>query len=167
MSATLPPLPGKIISGGQTGVDRAALDAAMDLGVSAGGWCPAGRRAEDGPIALRYPLTETEEADYAVRTARNVEMADATLIITNGRLSGGTELTLQCALKAAKPCLVVDLREPLDYADQVCRWIASLQINILNVAGPRESSQPGVYSLARDLLRDILRRRLASACGGD
>ena len=167
MSATPLLLPGKIISGGQTGVDRAALDAAMDLGVSAGGWCPAGRRAEDGPIALRYPLTETEEADYAVRTARNVEMADATLIITNGRLSGGTELTLQCALQAAKPCLVVDLREPLDYADQVCRWIASLQINILNVAGPRESSQPGVYSLARDLLRDILRRRLASACAGD
>ena len=129
----------------------------MALEVPVGGWCPAGRRAEDGPINPGYPLTETEESDYAVRTARNVETADGTLVITNGRLSGGTELTLQCALQAGKPCLVLDLREPLDHADLARRWIEALALESLNVAGPRESSQPGVYVLAYQLVEKILK----------
>lgn len=150
-------LPRKVISGGQTGVDRAALDAAMALEIPVGGWCPAGRRAEDGPIDSRYPLTETEETDYAVRTARNVETADGTLVITNGRLSGGTELTVRSALKTGKPCLVLDLREPLDHAEEARRWIQALALETLNVAGPRESNQPGVSALAYDLVLKILK----------
>lgn len=79
----------KIISGGQTGVDRAALDVALELGLPCGGWCPRGRRAEDGVIAERYPLTETRSARYAVRTVRNVRAADGTLVLTRGQPSGG------------------------------------------------------------------------------
>lgn len=80
-------LPGRrlrVISGGQTGVDRAALDVALELGLPCGGWCPAGRRAEDGPIPARYPLTETAGADYVERTRRNVVEADATLVLCHG-----------------------------------------------------------------------------------
>ena len=130
----------------------------MALDFAVGGWCPAGRRAEDGPIDPRYPLIETEESDYAGRTARNVETADGTLVITNGRLSGGTELTVRCALGAGKPCLVLDLREPLDHAGEARRWIDALAVTVLNIAGPRESHQPGVYALAYELLSTVLKR---------
>src|SRR5512136_1042597 len=82
---------GKIISGGQTGVDRAALDVALELGISSGGWCPKGRKAEDGPIDIRYPVRETTSANYSVRTGRNVRESDGTLVLTGlGRASAGT-----------------------------------------------------------------------------
>ena len=144
----------RIVSGGQTGVDRAALDVALELGMACGGWCPAGRRAEDGPIAPRYPLTETASADYAERTARNVADADATLVITGARLSGGTLLTVEAALRAGQPCLVVDLRQAADPA-AVREWLALTAPATLNVAGPRESALPGIHDQARAFLRAV------------
>jgi len=148
-------LPGKrlrVISGGQTGVDRAALDVALELGLDCGGWCPAGRRAEDGPIPVLYPLLETETADYAGRTRRNVAEADATLVLCHGSLNGGTLMTVEVACTRAKSCLVIDLRRPW----QVQRWQEACAIRTLNVAGPRESSAPGIYALASDFLRRAL-----------
>ncbi len=144
----------KIISGGQTGVDRAALDVALELGIPCGGWCPKGRRAEDGVIPACYPLMEINSKDYRVRTRRNVRDSDGTLILTRGPLSGGTALTRRLAKEMDKPCLVVDLTQrPL--ASDVCAWIASNGIRTLNVAGPRESTQSGIYFQGKKFLRRV------------
>jgi predicted Rossmann fold nucleotide-binding protein DprA/Smf involved in DNA uptake len=147
----------KIISGGQTGVDRAALDAALALGIPCGGWCPKGRRAEDGVIPEHYPLTETTSKDYRVRTRRNVRDSDGTLILSRGPVSGGTALTRRLAKKMNKPCLVVDLAQR-PRASDVRAWIPSNNTHTLNVAGPRESSQPGIHALARRFLQRVLGR---------
>ncbi|MEN6449261.1 MAG: putative molybdenum carrier protein [Thermoguttaceae bacterium] len=141
----------KIISGGQTGVDRAALDAAMELGIDHGGWCPRGRLAEDGRIPDRYLLRETESAVYAVRTERNVVESDATLILYRGRVSGGTELTLRLARRYGRRYLAVDLDAKPDAAD-ARRWLDQNDVDTLNVAGPRESQSPGIGQLAREFL---------------
>lgn len=145
----------KIVSGGQTGVDRAALDAALALGIPCGGWCPKGRRAEDGIIPAHYPLTETTSKDYRVRTQRNVRDSDGTLILTRGPLSGGTALTRRLTKEAGKHCLVVDLAQRPRTSD-VRAWVASNNVRILNVAGPRESNQPRIYLQAKKLLRRLL-----------
>lgn len=145
----------RLIAGGQSGGDRAALDLALVLGIDCGGWCPAGRRAEDGPIDARYPLSETASADYSERTRRNVLEADATLVLCQGALSGGTLLTVQIAGELDKPCLVVDLRRPWQ-PGEVGAWLEACAIACLNVAGPRESSAPGIYALARDYLQAAL-----------
>lgn len=147
---------GKILSGGQTGVDRAALDVAIELGIACGGWCPQGRRAEDGAIASHYPLQETASADYRERTQRNVRNADGTLIITADELRGGTALTRTLAEKLRKPCLVVDPMQRTSVR-QTRAWIATHGIRTLNVAGPRESGQPGIYLRTRNFLRRLLR----------
>ena len=105
----------KIVSGGQTGVDRAALDVALELGVACGGWCPKGRRAEDGTIAERYPLTETSTRAYPERTRRNVLDSDGTLILARGRPTGGTALTIKIAAETGKPCFIVDLSAEADW----------------------------------------------------
>ena len=147
----------KIISGGQTGVDRAALDAAISLGVDHGGWCPAGRLAEDGPIADVYHLTETASTDYTVRTEQNVIDADATLILCRGELTGGTALTKQMAQRHGKPCLVVDLGMPPDVAD-ISAWLAEHNVAALNVAGPRESTCPGIGAAAEECVRQLFDR---------
>ncbi len=101
----------KVVSGGQTGVDRAALDAALGLGLPCGGWRPQGRRAEDGRIPDRYPLTETPGKDYPTRTRRNVRDSDFTLVLTVGEPTGGTLLTVQAAKRQGRPCVVVDLAD--------------------------------------------------------
>jgi hypothetical protein len=146
-----------VVTGGQTGVDRAALDVALALGLSHGGWCPRGRRAEDGPIDERYALRETESDRYHIRTERNVEDADATLILTlGGPLTGGTRLTQTYARRHGKPCRVVALGDETDPA-AVRAWLAELDVRILNIAGPRESTQPGVYAAAADWLRRLWR----------
>ena len=145
----------RVVSGGQTGVDRAALDAARSLGLPCGGWCPAGRRAEDGPIPSRYPLTETVATDYAVRTERNVRGSDATLILYAGPLGGGTALTRRLAARFGRPCLVVDLDRPPD-AGGVRAWVAREGVRVLNVAGPRESQRPGIQERARRYLLAVL-----------
>lgn len=141
----------KIISGGQTGVDRAALDAAIEAGIPHGGWCPRGRLAEDGRIPDEYELVETESPDYPARTEQNVLDADATLILHRGPLSGGTVLTLRMAERYGRPSLVVDLDDGLDPAD-VRSWLEGRSVETLNVAGPRESQNPGIGELAREFL---------------
>src|SRR2546426_6950977 len=101
----------KVISGGQTGVDRAALDVALELGVPAGGWCPKGRKAEDGSLAPCYPLTETPSEEYWQRTEWNVRDSDGTLVLTRGAPTEGTAYTIEVAKKLGRPCLVLDLRD--------------------------------------------------------
>src|SRR5689334_3584695 len=120
----------KIISGGQTGVDRAALDVALELGLECGGWCPKGRKAEDGPIPQRYPLTETDSDQYPLRTAMNVRDADGTLIVTRGQPDRGTGLTLQLAKRYDKPFFVVDLDHDAEPAE-VRGWLKRKGITIL------------------------------------
>ncbi len=145
----------KIISGGQTGVDRAPLDAALDLGIPCGGWCPKGRRAEDGIIPAIYPLQETSSSAYPMRTEMNVQDSDGTLILTQGSLSGGTLLTLKLARKHRKPYILADLPREAD-ASVVREWCRKNQVHILNIAGPRESESPGIYHLAVSFLKDLL-----------
>lgn len=151
----------KIVSGGQTGVDRAALDVALELGLPCGGWCPQGRRAEDGPIAPCYPLRETPWDGYPQRTEWNVRDSDGTLVLTRGQPDRGTALTVKLAQQRKKPCLVVDLEKP--DVGAVRNWVEMNRIETLNVAGPRESSAPGIQEQAADLLRHLL--QLGSACG--
>jgi len=146
----------RIISGGPTGVDRAGLDVALALGLAIGGGCPQGRRAEDGIIPDRYPLTETPERDYQARTRRNVEDADGTLILNQGALDGGTALTVAHALKVGKPCWVVALEEGIDWA-AFRDWLDENRIATSNVAGPRESQRSGVYAAAVRYLEKMLR----------
>ena len=147
----------KIISGGQTGVDRAALDVAVELGIACGGWCPKGRAREDGPIPDHYPLTETPSAEPAQRTEWNVRDADATLIIAQGKLTGGAALTRRFARSMKKPCLVTNPAEAISPAT-VRDWLDDHQVEVLNVAGPRASNDPHIYELARQLLSNALAR---------
>lgn len=146
----------RIVSGGQTGVDRAALDAAMDCGFETGGWCPRGRRSEDGTIPAHYDLVETRSPFYTVRTRWNVRDSDGTLVLCRGEATGGTQLTVEAARKAGKPCLVRDLgarRRPR--VDTVVRWIEEHRIETLNVAGPRESTAPGITPEATKWLKRL------------
>jgi hypothetical protein len=177
----------KIISGGQTGVDRGALDAALELGFSCGGWCPAGRLAEDGTIAKRYPVVELPDARYAERTARNVADSDGTLIISNGEPIGGTRETIDRCVEMDKPHLVIDCeRMQIDAAIELAlgfirylssrahaRDLASVRTRpglrrdpspslgmtiVLNVAGPRASQWPEGHKIAEQIVSTVLRR---------
>jgi len=149
--------PLKIISGGQTGVDRAALDVALELSVPCGGWCPQGRRAENGVIANKYPLRETPSADYPQRTEWNVCDSDGTLVLTRGApvAGSGTAFTIELARAHRRPCLVVDLVNPMP-AQQVRDWMAENRIRVLNVAGPRAEGNRGIYKQAVGFLRKVL-----------
>jgi hypothetical protein len=146
----------RLCSGGQTGVDRAALDIALELHLPCGGWCPRGRRAEDGRIPLRYPLQETDSPLYPVRTRWNVRDSDATLILTRGRPDRGTGLTCTIAQQMARPIFIVDLNGPVD-CNVIRKWMKANGVRVLNVAGPRESSQPGIYKQASAVLRRLLK----------
>ena len=150
----------RIVSGGQTGVDRAALDAALSLNFPCGGWCPKGRRAEDGVIPARYPLRETDSPAYVRRTALNVADSDGTLILTRGALRGGTALTAELARKKGRSCRVVQLEQGMPVAETVS-WLHEHAIAVLNVAGPRESQRPGIYQEAREFIRRILLTRMS------
>ena len=158
----------KIVSGGQTGVDRAALDTALALGISCGGWCPKGRRAEDGPIPARYKLRETAGADYAERTRLNVRDSDGTLVLVRGAApgstGGGTGLTIDIAAELGRPIHIVDLETP-ETAKNVAAtraWLASAGVRVVNVAGPRESEARGVAAAAASFLADLLRAGIGS-----
>ena len=144
----------KIISGGQTGVDRAALDAAIRLDITCAGWCPLGRWAEDGEIDERYPLQETESPDPAERTSLNVAESDGTLVLADDGLDEGSMLTVQYAQKIGKPCLIFDFKGQGHVSD-VRDWIAQDDIKILNVAGGRESTSPGIYELSIGFLTEL------------
>ena len=145
----------QIVSGGQSGVDRAALDAALARGMACGGWCPAGRKAEDGPLDARYRLKETPLSDYAQRTEWNVRDSDGTLVLHAGEVSGGTAQTVELAKRMQKPCLLVDLSQT-PRPVTVHAWVTQHQIAVLNVAGPRESKSPGIYARARSFLDEVL-----------
>jgi len=149
----------RIVSGGQSGVDRAALDAAVAAGVEIGGWCPAGRWAEDGPIPAHYPLIETASPDPAERTRLNVRDSDATLLLVFGRAHGGTALTYELAKKLGRPHQLVDLQKAHS-AERVARWVRQLDVRVLNVAGPREGEVPGIYGRAFELVTGVLQDRL-------
>jgi hypothetical protein len=151
----------RVVSGGQTGVDRAALDAAMALGLPVGGWCPSGRRAEDGPIPDRYPLKEASSPDSAERTECNVRDSDATLILHRGPITGGTRLTAELARRYARPLLCRDLGDPIDPAD-VVHWLRLNRIRALNCAGPRESEAPGIEGQAGVFLSSLFRLWMAA-----
>jgi hypothetical protein len=148
----------KIISGGQTGVDRGALDAALAAGFPCGGWCPAGRKAEDGPIPDRYPVTETGGACYAERTRRNVIDSDATLVIYFGELVGGTEKTARLCGHLGKPVLLLDglERDPEAVAASAADFVMSHGTKTLNVAGPRESGYAGAQQFAARAVTSLL-----------
>lgn len=147
----------KIVSGGQSGVDRAALDFAIAGGYPHGGWCPRGRRAEDGAIAARYALNETASAGYRERTRRNVLDSDATLILNTGNLADGSLLTLRIAEREGKPVHVVALDAASRHRQlsQVSDWLRTHRIGVLNVAGPRESKRPGIRTRALALLQAL------------
>lgn len=136
-------------------MDRAALDVAIELGLEHGGWCPRGRRAEDGIIPPRYHLRETVDNDYSSRTRLNVKDADGTLIIYRDELEGGTELTAHFAGEVHKPVLIVDVEHPVD-TGTFKDWLQRHHIGTLNIAGPRESKKPGIYKQTVDLLRGLL-----------
>jgi hypothetical protein len=177
----------KIISGGQTGVDRGALDAALALGFSCGGWCPAGRLAEDGTIPKGYPVVELPDAGYAERTARNVTDSDGTLIISNGEPTGGTGETIDRCVELNKPYLVIDCeRMQIDEAIELALGfvrhlssraramdLASVRTRpglrrdpshplgmtiVLNVAGPRASQWSEGHETALQIVSTVLRR---------
>ena len=148
-----------IISGGQTGADRGALDAAIELGIPHGGTCPKGRIAEDGTIPAKYQLKESNSKDSPERTETNVAKADGTLICTFGRLTGGSKLTAEFARRHNKPYLHLDLNaEATDYAVKCVRaWLAEQDIKVLNVAGGRESESAGLHGAVKDLLTRVFR----------
>ena len=156
----------RIVSGGQTGVDRAALDAALAAGLPCGGWCPRGRRAEDGIIDARYPVIETPGESTIERTRANVGDSDATLILCLGRAAGGTRDTMDCAAAARKPALVIDLADDAAAPARLSRiigWLDANGVGVLNVAGPRESEHPGIHNMARTLVRDLIAAQRDSA----
>lgn len=145
-----------IVSGGQTGADRAALDFAIRAGIPHTGWCPRGRLAEDGRLDSRYHLQETPTSKYDERTRWNVRDSDATLVITiKPKATGGTGLTLGIARQFAKPHLHIarDTMESLESeAESVLEFIAEHRVTRLNVAGPRASQEPEIAAFVSDLL---------------
>lgn len=168
----------RVISGGQTGVDRGALDAAIEEGTPHGGFCPRGRRAEDGVIPALYELREASSDAYPVRTAMNVRRGHGTLLLVHGtpglRRSRGTKLTLELCRKEQKPWHAADPRRP-DHVDRVAAWIDELGAGaaipdgwleglerekslVLNVAGPRESQAPGIHDETVKFLRMVFCR---------
>ncbi len=148
----------KIVSGGQTGVDRAALDFARRHGYEHGGWCPRGRRAEDEAIPLAYQLHETPTSGYGERTEKNVVDSDATLIVTReSELAGGTAFTKTCAGQHGRPVLVVRECDGMaEGAATLSKFLEQNQVRTLNVAGPRESQAPGLGNFVRELLEAAL-----------
>lgn len=148
----------KIVSGGQTGVDRAALDVALDFGIAAGGWCPEGRLAEDGRIPWRYPVIALPGAGYRQRTKRNVADSDGTVILYFGAPTGGTEQTLLFCIQTQKPYVLIDATEAslVRASDKLAHFIEQVGIGVLNVAGPRASGAPEAYAYARTVLEAVL-----------
>ncbi len=148
----------KIISGGQTGVDRAALDAAIKNNIPHGGWCPKGRKAEDGIIPNKYLLEETFTDDYSERTKLNIHDSGGTLVLVNKipvDVNDGTILTMNYTKEEKKPLLVVAL-DNSDLVSIIKHWMTENSIQVLNIAGPRESQSPGIYNAGFEVLHKFL-----------
>lgn len=147
----------KIISGGQTGADRAALDAAINLGVPHGGWIPKGRIAEDGPLPEKYQLKEMPTKSYQKRTEQNIIDSDGTLIIANGKLTGGSALTRTMARNRNKPFLYIDLLKTPKYlvSSKIIDWMIEYDVKVLNVAGPRASKDPKIYDTVKKIIEGV------------
>jgi hypothetical protein len=144
----------RIVSGGQTGADRAALDFAIEHGVPHGGWCPQGRVSEDGAIDAGYALQETPTPDYTQRTEWNVRDSDGTVIFSiSAKLNGGSKVTEDFAAALGKPCLHLSVESDGEQAvNRLCEFIQQHKIRVLNVAGPRSSNEPGVGAFVREVL---------------
>jgi hypothetical protein len=155
----------RIISGGQTGVDRAALDVALAFGLPYGGWLPKGRRTEDGALPDTYKMKEMPTADYSGRTEQNVIDSQGTLIICRGKPKGGTELTQALAVRHHRPCLHVDPSSinVFQAAKNISTWISQQGIEVLNVAGPRNSEDPEIYTLTVKILKAVFYMNLINS----
>ena len=147
----------KIISGGQTGVDRAALDVALELGIACGGWCPEGRHADDGTIPARYPVQETAGMDHTVRTEHNVRDSDGTLMFYRGELQGGTAYAVLMAHHLKRPVMAVNVDAPPVPGD-IVDWIKRHRLEVLHVGGQREATSPGIYERVRGMIRNVVIR---------
>ncbi len=147
----------KIVSGGQTGADQAALDAAISLGIEHGGWIPKGRLTESGSLPVKYKLKEIASSRYRERTERNIIDSDATLIFSFGPLTGGSALTEALAIKHNKPCLHIDFDAVAPHKALIAikKWLLSNTIKTLNIAGPRASGEPRIYTAVYELLLKI------------
>ena len=150
----------KIISGGQTGVDRAALDAALTADFPCGGWCPADRSAEDGPIPERYPMSLITEGGYRLRTLKNVQLSDGTAILFSQSLLGGTKLARDMCIREKKPFIVLDATQiSVERAVKaVVRFIGENEIQTMNVAGPRASGWPAGYEFALAVVSGVIEK---------
>jgi hypothetical protein len=148
----------KIISGGQTGADQAALDAAINLGIPHGGWIPKGRLTEDGPLSDKFNLIEMPTESYPERTKKNIRDSDGTLILSRGRLTGGSGFTEEQAIKYGKPLLHIDLSSitPFDSAVLINDWIVDYDIKVMNVAGPRAIKDSKIYQSTLDIIKSVL-----------
>ncbi len=148
----------KIISGGQTGADQAALDAAIKLGIPHGGWIPKGRLTENGPLPDRYDLIEMPTESYPEHTKKNIRESGGTLILSHGRLTGGSEGTKKWALKCGKQLLHIDLSKvtPFDSTVIINNWVVDNDIKVLNVAGPRASKDSKIYQSTVDIIESVL-----------
>jgi hypothetical protein len=147
----------KIISGGQTGADRAALDFAIKHNIPYGGWIPKGRKAEDGRLPDHYQLREMPSSVYSKRTEKNILDSDGTLIISHGQLTGGSALTREFSKRQKRPCIHIDMEDTAmdDAATQVKAWIKRKHIQVLNVAGSKDSKDPEIYDATMSLLKSV------------
>jgi len=148
----------KIISGGQTGADRAALDTAIKFNISYGGWIPEGRKTEDGPLSQRYRMDEMPTDSYPKRTKQNIMDSHGTIIISRGTLTGGSLLTQQLASKLKKPCCHIDLFELDEFGAAIVinSFIADYDIEIINIAGPRAGKDPFIYNSVKTVLETVI-----------
>ncbi|MFC1535280.1 YpsA SLOG family protein [Thermodesulfobacteriota bacterium] len=148
----------KIVSGGQTGADLAALDTAIELGIPHGGWIPKGRKTENGRLSEKYHLKEIKSIDYAQRTELNIVDSDGTILFSHGKLTGGSALTLKLAKKHNRPCFHIDLDDLSDYkaAEIITDWLDIRNIEVLNVAGSRASKDPQIYEDVQNVLKSVL-----------
>ena len=149
----------KIISGGQTGADQAALDVAIKHGIPHGGWIPKGRKTEDGILPEKYHLQEMPTASYPKRTEKNILDSDGTLIFSRGKLTGGSALTRKLAKQHGRPWLHIDLEkvEETEAVQIIAGWIDKNGIQVLNVAGPRASKDPGIHDIVMQILENVLK----------